>query len=141
MQLIGPETERDRELREWFAAQERGNVERLEAGAQTMMQVISGLYGVLFAVLALSDQPTYLQLPVVRWAGSAGVCIFFASLVAAMLVLLPRRIAYQEDNLTAMRRAYDHLLRRKATLLQVAQVLFLGGIACVIAVILAIVWQ
>ncbi|WP_322814601.1 hypothetical protein [Chloroflexus sp.] len=76
MRLVGPETKQDRELREWFATQERGNVERLEAGAQTMMQVISGLYGVLFAVLALSDQPTYLQLPRALGRQRRGVYLF-----------------------------------------------------------------
>ncbi len=36
MRLLGPETADDRELREWFESQERGNIERLEARAQTI---------------------------------------------------------------------------------------------------------
>lgn len=141
MRILGPETPEDRELREWFESQQRGNIERLEAGAQTIMQLVTGLYGVLFAVLALSDQPAYLQNPIVQWAGTVGVCAFFGSLLAAMLVVLPRRIGYQQDNLTEMQRMYGRLQGRKATLLQTAQIVFLLGTACLIAVILAILWN
>jgi hypothetical protein len=141
MRILGSETTDDRELREWFESQERGNIERLEAGAQTIIQLVTGLYGVLFAVLALSNQPAYLQNPIVRWAGTAGVCTFFGSLLAAMLVALPRRISYQKDNLTEMQRVYSRLQGRKATLLRAAQIVFLIGTACLIAVILAILWS
>lgn len=141
MRILGPETTDDRELREWFESQERGNIERLEAGAQTIIQLVTGLYGVLFAVLALSDQPAYLQSPIVQWAGTAGVCAFFGSLLAAMLVALPRRISYQKDNLTEMQRVYSRLQGRKAALLRTAQIVFLIGTACLVAVILAVLWK
>lgn len=141
MRIVGPETPDDRELREWFESQERGNIERLEAGAQTLIQLITGLYGVLFAVLALSDRPAYLQNPIVLWAGTVGVCAFFGSLLAAMLVALPRRVSYQKDNLTEMQRVYGRLQGRKAALLRTAQIVFLIGTACLVAVILAILWN
>ncbi len=141
MRILGPETDDERELREWFESQERGNIERLEAGAQTIIQLVTGLYGVLFAVLALSDQPAYLQNPIVQWAGTVGVCAFFGSLLAAMLVAIPRRIVYQKDNLTEMQRMYGRLQRRKATLLRTAQIVFLIGTACLVTVILAILWK
>lgn len=140
MRVVGPETPEEREVREWFEAQRRTNLDRLEAGAQTLIQLITGVYGVLFAVLALSDQPAYLQRPVVLWAGSAGVCVFFAALLAAIMVTLPRRVRYQEDNLTDMQRAYRRLVARKATLLRIAHIIFLIGIACLVTVILAILW-
>jgi len=140
MRVLGPETTEDRDLREWFENQERGNIERLEAGAQTIIQLVTGLYGILFAVLALSDQPTYLQKPTVQWPGTVGACAFFGSLLAAMLVSLPRRISYQKDNLTEMQQAHRRLLRQKATLLRTAQIIFLLGIACLVTVILSILW-
>lgn len=140
MRVVGPETQEEREVREWFEAQRRTNLDRLEAGAQTLIQLITGVYGVLFAVLALSDQPAYLQRPVVLWVGSVGVCAFFAALLAAIMVTLPRRVRYQEDNLTDMQRAYRRLVARKATLLRIAHIVFLIGVACLVAVILAILW-
>jgi Trk-type K+ transport system membrane component len=141
MRILGPETADERELREWFESQERGNIERLEAGAQTIIQLVTGLYGVLSAVLALSDQPAYLHNPIVQWAGTVGVCAFFGSLLAAMLVAIPRRVVYQKDNLTEMQRMYGRLQRRKATLLRTAQIVFLIGTACLVTVILAILWK
>lgn len=141
MRLLGPETADDRELREWFESQERGNIERLEAGAQTIIRLVTGLYGVLFAVLALSDRPAYLQNPIVQWAGTVGVCAFFGSLLAAMMVAIPRRMVYQKDNLTEMQQVYRRLQSRKATLLRTAQLMFLIGTACLVAVILAILWN
>lgn len=141
MRLVGPETAAEREVREWFEHQRRTNLERLEAGAQTLIQLITGVYGVLFAVLALSDQPVYLSRSVVVWMGSIGLVVFFAALIAAVMVVIPRPLRYQLDNLTEMQHTYERLVRRKATMLVVAQLGFLLGIACLIAVILAVLWQ
>ncbi|NCC32266.1 MAG: hypothetical protein EOM24_09610 [Chloroflexia bacterium] len=139
--MLGPETTDERELREWLEKQKRGNIERLETSAQTIIQLVTGLYGVLFAVLALSDQPAYLEQPVVQWAGTVGVTAFFATLVMALFVLLPRRVSYETDNLSEMQAVYQGLLGRKAVLLQLAQGFFLIGMAALVVVILAILWQ
>jgi hypothetical protein len=141
MRILGPETQDDRDLREWFESQKRGNIERLEAGAQIIIQLVTGLYGLLFAVLALSDQPAYLQEPIIQWAGTISVCTFFGSLLAAMLVAIPHRKMYQKDNLTEMRQLYLRLQGRKAILLRTAQIVFLIGTACLVTVILAILWK
>ncbi|HEU4327719.1 MAG TPA: hypothetical protein VFS21_31560 [Roseiflexaceae bacterium] len=140
MPVIGPETSEDRELREWFATQKRGNIERLEAGAQAVIQLVTGLYGVLFAVLALGDQPAYLQQATVRWAGAIGAALLFGALLAAMLVVVPRRLSPQRDNLSEMEREYQRLQQRKARMLGLAQLCFVLGIACLVAVIVAILW-
>lgn len=141
MRILGPETTNDQELREWFEQQERGSIERLETGAQTIIQLVTGLYGVLFVVLALGDQPAYLQKPVVQWAGTISVFTFFGSLLASVLATLPRRVSYQQDNLTEMQQAYRQLERWKAGFLRVAQLMFLIGTACLVTVILAILWN
>ncbi len=140
MPVIGPETSADRELREWFEGQERGNIDRLEAGAQAVIQLVTGLYGVLFAVLALGDQPAYLQQATVRWAGAAGAALLFGALLSAMLVVVPCRVTHQRDNLTEMERAYRGLQQRKARMLGLAQLFFVLGIGCLVAVIVAILW-
>ena len=104
MHPIGPENAADRALREWFDELERHNLDRLEEGAKTITQLVTGLYGVLFAVLALSDQPAYLKQPIVQGFGIAGVALFFVALLAALVVAYPWRTSYQEDNLSSMRR-------------------------------------
>lgn len=50
-------------------------------------------------------------------------------------------MVYQQDNLTEMQRVYRRLQGRKAALLRTAQLLFLPGAACLVTVILAILWQ
>ncbi len=141
MRVIGPESEDERELRDWFEAQTRQNLDRLEEGAKTIIQLVTGLYGVLFAVLALSDQPVYLQQRAVRIAGTVSMVALFLALICAVLVVLPRRMTYQEDNLTAMQRVYRGMLARKARWLRVTLLLFLLGTAGLGSVVVIILWQ
>jgi hypothetical protein len=141
MQVIGPETSEDQALREWFDDQARRSLDRIEEGAKTIIQLVTGLYGVLFAVLALSDQPAYLQNLIVRIGGTAGVALFFLALLSALLVVLPRRISYTKDQLSAMQREYPRLLGAKARWLRVALLLFLLGAASLAAVIGAVLWS
>ncbi len=140
MRVIGPERDEDRELREWFDDQSRRNLDRLEEGAKTIIQLVTGLYGVLFAVLALSDQPAYLQSLAVQILGTISMAAFFVALVSAVLVVSPRRIVYQPDNLSAMQRLYQHMLARKSLLLRVALWLFLAGAASLAGVIGVVLW-
>jgi MFS family permease len=137
----GPETAQSRARREWFDDQEKRNLDRLEEGAKTVTQLVTGLYGVLFAVLALSNQPAYLQRPAVRWLGGLGVVAFFASLLAALVTLYPWRATFQQDNLSEMERAYAGMLRRKFWGLRVALWTFLAGIGFLGGVIVAVLWS
>ena len=71
----GPESDEDRALREWFNEQRTKNLDRLEEGAKALAQLVTGLYSVLFAILAFSSDPVpaYLRDPLVRWLGSIAV--------------------------------------------------------------------
>lgn len=114
-------------LREWFEAQEKGNIERLESAAQTLIQLITGLYGVLFAVLALNSNPPYLQAGEAKVLGGITILLFFIGLAAALVVLYPRSYVYQEDNVTLMERTFKKIIERKKDGLMVAVVGFGGG--------------
>lgn len=138
---LGPEREEERELRLWFDEQERRNLERLEEGAKAITQLVTGLYGVLFAVFAFGDSPSYLALPAVRWFGLLAVLAFFGSLLAALAVQYPWRTSYQEDNLSEMRDAYRTLRRHKAWGLRGALWSFVLGIGCFAALIFLILWH
>jgi hypothetical protein len=140
MRPIGPETDADRKLREWFDEQERRNLDRLEEGAKTLIQLVTGLYGVLFAVLALKDDPAYLQQATVLWLGTGSLFAFFIALLAALGVVYPWRSTYQEDNLSAMRRAQNAMLRRKVWGLRLSLVAFVVGAGLLAGVILAVLW-
>jgi cobalamin synthase len=141
MRVVGEETEEDRKLREWFDEQANGNLDRLEGGAKTIIQLVTGLYGVLFVVLALSDQPTYLQNLGVRIGGTVSMIAFFVALVSAVLVVLPRCHTYQRDNLTDMKAVYQQMLGHKSLLLWMTLVSFLAGTASLGVVIGIVLWS
>ncbi|NJK81667.1 MAG: hypothetical protein HC914_18010 [Chloroflexaceae bacterium] len=141
MRVIGPEPEKDRELREWFDDQAKRNLERLEEGAKTIIQLVTGLYGVLFAVLALSDQPPYLQQPGVQMWGTASLVTLFLALFAALVTVFPWRYEYQQDNLTKMHQVFRSMHRVKSWSLWIALVLFLIGTACLGIVIGIVLWS
>lgn len=140
MRVIGPEPDEDRELREWFDDQAKHNLDRLEAGAKTIIQLITGLYGLFFAVLALGDQPAYLQHLAVRIAGTVSMAAFFIALLSAVWVVLPRRSSYHQDNLTAMKQVHRQLLGRKSFWLRITLILFIIGAAALATMIIFVLW-
>jgi hypothetical protein len=141
MRVVGPEQEEDRALREWFDAQSTRNLDRLEEGARTITQLVTGLYGVLFAVLALSDAPGYLQNQAVQRWGTVSLVALFLALFAALVTVFPWPYSYQRDNLTQMQRVFRWMHRVKSWSLWAALVLFLIGTACLGGVIGIVLWS
>ena len=142
MKDLGPETKADRELREWFDEQERSNLTRLEEGAKTITQLTTGLYGVLFAVLAFSQDPTlaYLRDPVVRWLGSVTLAALFLALLTALITAYPFRNVIEQDNLSSMRRVLNAMRRRKLWALRAALWLFLIGMGALGSLVGWVLW-
>jgi hypothetical protein len=143
MRDLGPETPADRSLREWFDEQERTNLTRLEEGAKTITQLTTGLYGVLFAILAFSANPTpaYLRDPVVHWLGTIGLIALFLALLAALVTGYPTRSVIEADNLSSMRRALASMRQRKLWSLRAALWLFLIGMGSLGILIGWVLWS
>jgi hypothetical protein len=140
MRVVGPEGPLERARREWFEEQERKNVERLEEGAKSITTLVTGLYGVLFGVLALNDQPNFLQRSTVQWFASISIAAFFIALLMALVTTYPWPTRAQRDNLTEMEIAYAALVRRKLNSLRISLILFLIGTLFLGALIGAILW-
>lgn len=141
MRPVGPEIPEDRRLREWFAEQEQRNFDRLEDGAKVIVQLVTGLYGLLFAVLALSSQPAYLGMQAVQWLGTLGMIAFFVALISALVTVFPWRSSFQEDNLSEMKRVNQQVLNRKFWSLAVSLGAFLAGICLFALMIIAVLWK
>ena len=137
----GPETEEQRFLREWFEGQVQNNMVQLEEGARHLSQLVTALFGLLFAVLAFGDSPDILQLFSVQLLGTLSILAYFLTLVTALEVLHPYTKRFQKDNLTEMREIYQQLLTHKANYLNIALWSFSVGSACFILLILAALWQ
>ncbi len=136
------ESSNEQALREWFDDQVKHNLDRLEAGAQTITQLVTGLYGVLFAVLAFGNLPKYLALPAVRWAGMLSLVAFFVALIAALVVLYPFRYATTEKyNLSERQNIYNQMRQRKTRSLTIALVGFLIGMIMLMVLIMVVWWS
>jgi hypothetical protein len=127
MRPIGPETPEQKVLREWFAEQAKQNLERLEASAQSITQLVTGLYGVLFAVLAFSDSPAYLKQTSVQVLGLLSMIALFGALLAALVVQFPLKSTFHPDGLSEMEAIQGRLLGRKTWGLRAALLLFILG--------------
>jgi hypothetical protein len=139
----GPESDDDRALRIWFSEQRAKNLDRLEEGAKAIAQLVTGLYGVLFAILAFSSDPApaYLRDGTVRFLGVGAVGAFFLALLATLAVIFPRANAYKQDELTSMRRARKQMEQIKSWGLILGLVFFLIGMAYLAALIGRILWM
>ena len=141
MRPIGPETATDRARREWIDEQETKILDRLEDGAKTITQLVTSLYGVLFAVLAFDGARIYLQRLSVQVFGTASLLLFFAALLAALATVYPQRMTYQQDNLSQMESVYKAIVRHKSNMLSVALIAFLIGTLCLGGVIISVLWN
>lgn len=141
MRPIGPESHADRTLRQWFEEQEKRNLDRLEEGAKTITQLVTGLFGLLLAILTLSSQPVYLKQPIAQWLGGLGVLALFIALLTALVALYPRHTAYREDNLSEMKHGYRSIMRRKIWGLRVALWSFVIGTGLLGGMIVSMLWR
>lgn len=138
----GPERDDDRALRAWFGEQRAKNLDRLEEGAKAIAQLVTGLYGVLFAILAFSSDPApaYLRDPQARFFGVVAVGAFFLALLATLAVIFPLPNVYKQDELVSMRRARRSMERLKSWGLGLGLAFFLIGMAYLAALIVRILW-
>lgn len=128
--LVGPESEKQHKLREWIEGQRSQNIEQLDDSAKTMIQLVTGLLALLFAMLGLSDTPAYLGSGVVRGLSSGSIASLFISLLAALsAVVVMRKYSGQAHDLTTMKKQYDAIKKRKWWSLRVALITFVLGIA------------
>ena len=90
---IREESTEEKKLREWFEDQALEGPKTVEDAARLLIGLVTGLLGALFGVLAISAEklPGYLSLPLVRWAGVAAVILWLLSLLAGLVVVLPRK--------------------------------------------------
>ncbi len=140
MKPKGSETPQQRALREWFEQQVDNNMAQIEEGARQINQLVTAMFGVMFAVLAFGDSPDILQLLSVKVLGSLAVFAYFVALLASLDVLYPWASSFRKGNLKDMRETYDSILARKVRSLGIAMGGFGAGTVCVGVLVLAALW-
>lgn len=128
---IREETPAEAELRKWFAQQVTASPANLEEAARQIIGLVTALLGVLFGVVALTEDklPAYLQLPVVRWLSVAAVALWLLALLAALGVVLPRRWTANPAQPASQAEAFDQILRLKSAALTAAAITFWLGVS------------
>src|SRR4051794_31309670 len=93
------------QLAAWFTEQEGKSLDRLEAGATAITQLVTALYAVAFTVLSLGGNPppVYLQHPLVKVGGLLITVCWLISLVAALSALIPKEYHYSRRSMLQLR--------------------------------------
>ena len=128
---IREETPEEAALRKWWAAQALDSPKNLEEAARLLVGLVTGLLGALFTVLTVSAEtlPAYMSLPLVKASGVAAVVLWLASLLAGLVVVLPRRWSAAPGKPDTQSQMFKKILGYKSAWLT----------ACVIAFGLAVV--
>lgn len=138
---LGPVTPDDEALLQWSETTQANNTARLESGAETITKLVTGLYGVLFAVLAFADAPAYLAQPGVQQVGALAIVLFFGALIAALVAQYPFHSQFRHGNLTDIAAVKRRIVDRKARALSVALFLFLTGTGALGALLILLLYQ
>ncbi len=135
---IREETTEEKALDEWFAKQALASPDTLEAAARTILGLVSGLLGALFAVLAVASDPlpAYLDLTGVRALGGVTVAALLGALVGALGVVLPQRVEVASGRPDEQAAAFQAVLARKARWLTLAVITFGLGVTALSAVLI-----
>jgi hypothetical protein len=139
--LIGVRLENPAEaaLREWFEKQALASPGNLEEAARLLIGLITGLYGLLFTVLAVAGEPLpgYLRLAPVKWLGVLAVVLLMVCLLAALDVVLPQPWSAASGLPASQRAEFEKIVRRKAAALKLAVYAFALGAAALGAALAA----
>ncbi len=138
---VRAETEEEKKLRDWLEQQRLGSVDNLEAGARQIIGLVTGLIGVLFAVLTIASDkpPAYLQRGDIRLLGTASIGLLLVALLAALVVVLPRPWRFMPSKPASESQAFEAILDRKKQWLQTGVITFcLGVVALGLILVLAL---
>jgi hypothetical protein len=126
------ETAEEQRLREWFAEQRLASPDTLDAAARLLIGLDTGLVGTLFGVLTVTaevgEMPSYMGETYVRWLGVSSVVALLIALLAALGVVLPRKIYVTPARLDEQERALHDLLGAKSRWLRIATIFFGVGV-------------
>jgi hypothetical protein len=139
--VIRAEEPEETELRQKLEKLEQNKLENLEAGSKTLIQLVTGLYGLLFAVLAFGENlPVYLQSQVVQCVGTVSLMALLLSLVASLVAVFPWPYTYRDGYLSDMERVFKRMEKVKSVSLSAALICFLIGIIALAILVLSVVW-
>ena len=125
-----PLTDEQKRLVDLFDEMEKKQVDFLDQASKRIIELSTGLLGVLFAVTAFGDKfpPSYLQGNVpAKVLAIATLSLYLSALLMGVWAVQPRDYKRYRHNLTEMKNVLDEIINFKARWLKVASILFVLG--------------
>ena len=129
---IREESTEEKKLREWFENQALESPKTVEDAARLLIGLVTGLLGALFGVLTVSAEtlPVYFSLPVLRWCGVTAVALWLLSLLAGLMVVLPRKWQTFAGRPDTQNQVFLKILKHKSLWLTASIIAFGTGVFC-----------
>ncbi len=139
-----PPTDEQAQLVALFNTLETQQLDFLDQAGKRIIELSTGLLGILFAVIAFGDKfpPAYLQgnLPA-KGLTVATVVLYLVAIIVAVLGVQPRNYERYRHNLSEMRRALTRMVNYKTRWVKVAGVLFVLATLALTGLIGVLVWN
>lgn len=122
-----PLSDHDEKLDTLFSELEKGQLEFLDQAGKRIIELVTALLGVLFAIIAFGKDfpPAYLAgNNVAKGLMLGAVFAYFLALLFALLMVQPRRYRYYPNNITRTEDELGKMMSFKVTGLRIAGGLF-----------------
>jgi hypothetical protein len=125
-----PLSDEQKRLNALFDEMKKDQLTFLDEAGKRIIELSTGLLGVLFAVTAFGKDfpPPYLKAsPHSQWLAIAVLSVFVLALLFGVLTVQPRNYDYYEYNLTQMQKELDKIVAYKSFCMKVATWAFFAG--------------
>jgi hypothetical protein len=125
-----PLTDEQKRLSTLFDEMKKDQLTFLDEAGKRIIEMSTGLLGVLFAVIAFGKDfpPPYLKgNPLAQGLGIGVLVTLILALLAGVLTIQPRRYESYESNLTKMREELGKIVAYKSTWMRAATWCFFAG--------------
>jgi hypothetical protein len=139
-----PLNDEQKRLNALFDEMKKGQLTFLDEAGKRIIELSTGLLGVLFAVTAFGKDfpPPYLKDNLTaRWLGIGVLVALIIALLAGVLTVQPRNYDYFEHNLTEMRKQLQKIVDHKSLWMKFATWAFFAGALLLAILIGTLIWS
>lgn len=122
--IIHEISEEQKQLAQWFQEQKFKSVDNLETAGRELIALTTTLMGLVLGLLALNDDPSYLDLLLNKFLAAGVVIGLFITLILAVAVIFPKQWNTAENLLDEQARTFQKILTYKSQWLTYSLIAF-----------------